>query len=391
MLETVRVYAEERLLASGEAIEVRCAHRDWFLAWLESFPIGHLLEFGAGDELVPEADNLTASLEWSLEQGRLDLLIQMASRMLGYWWSYVRVGELSSWWRVLEGCVTDLPEDLRAAALLVGAQHALAAGDFQQMDKLSADALNVAPGGSWTAAYAWVIQGLYWPYVDAERAKRSIQEGRKAALVSGAPELERTAAMWSANLLTGDPDHDAALGALMDELLETIENSPPASAYIVLGSLAALGEIETASRLAAPLIARNPLQRYQQELLAAVVAMGEGRTAPAAEHLRAVAAIVRDYAIPLGEASCLTGYAALAVKLGEHERASRLLASVKGSAPFPFRSPPDALLYRQTARGLRDALDPDTAARCRAEGRAIGVSQALDAELARQPVQPTAR
>lgn len=250
------------------------------------------------------------------------------------------------------------------------------------MNKLSADALALAPPGSWIAAYAWAIQGLYWPYVDAERAKRCIEEGRKAASVSGTPELERTTAMWSANLLTGDPERDAELGGLIDELLATIKDSRPATAYIVLGSLAALGDIETASRLAAPLVARNPLQRYQQELLTAVVAMGEGRAEPAAEHLRAVAAIVRDYAIPLGEASCLTGFAALAATLGDHQTASRLLASVRSSAPFPFRSPPDALLYRQTARSLRDALDPDTAARCRAEGAAIPVSKALDEQLA---------
>jgi predicted ATPase len=51
LLETVRVYAEERLLASGEAVELRCAHRDWLLDWLESLPVGKLLEVAGGDQL----------------------------------------------------------------------------------------------------------------------------------------------------------------------------------------------------------------------------------------------------------------------------------------------------------------------------------------------------
>src|SRR5262249_14135197 len=53
LLETVRLYAEERLLVSGEAVELRCAHRDWLLGWLESLPVGELVEIAGGDRLLP--------------------------------------------------------------------------------------------------------------------------------------------------------------------------------------------------------------------------------------------------------------------------------------------------------------------------------------------------
>ena len=67
LLETVRLYAEQRLLDSGEAADVRSAHRDWFLGWVESFPIGQLVGPGGGLQLIPEADNLVAALKcpWS--------------------------------------------------------------------------------------------------------------------------------------------------------------------------------------------------------------------------------------------------------------------------------------------------------------------------------------
>ena len=101
LLETVRLYAEERLVASGDAAEFRSAHRDWALAWIESLPVGELVGFGSGTLVVPEADNLIAALDWSRGQGREDLVARIASRMIGYWWSYVRVAEMGAWWREL--------------------------------------------------------------------------------------------------------------------------------------------------------------------------------------------------------------------------------------------------------------------------------------------------
>ena len=384
LLETVRLYAEERLLAAGEAVELRCAHRDWFLGWLEAIPIGRLIDLGAS-QLDGEADNLAAALDWSLEQDRLDLVVRLASRMVGYWWSYVRIAELASWWRVLGGHVAELPPDLHAAALLVGVDHARAMGDFEQMERLSAQVLAIARPDTWAAAYAWQTQALYWVYADPKRGKDCIEEGRKAAVSAGVPELDHGTALMSAYLLTGDPERDKEHGGpeLLERAVATIEDVRPPAAHILLGIIAALGDTETASRLAAAVPARTTIQRYSQAFLAAVIAIREGRTEAAAEHLRALAAVVREYALPLGEPSCLVGFAALAASAGDHERASRHLASVRSAAPFPFRSPAEALVYRQTARALRAALHPSTAARCRAEGAAIPASQAVDEELAR--------
>jgi hypothetical protein len=169
---------------------------------------------------------------------------------------------------------------------------------------------------------------------------------------------------------------------VLDRVLEKIEDASPPQTGIALAIVAALGDTKTASRLSASFSPKNAIQRYSHELLAAVIAIGEDRLQDASEHLRSLAAIVREYAIPLGEPSCLTGFAALAASRGDYETASRHLATVKAEAQFPFRSPADALLYRQTARTLRNALDPSTASRCRAEGAATAVSRALDDELA---------
>jgi hypothetical protein len=372
LLETVRLYAEERLLASGEAAKLRSAHRDWLLAWLEELPLDELV-WGRGDRLIADSDNLSAALDWSLENDRLDLIARMASRMLGFWWSYVRLGEMGAWWGALANRLADLPNGLRAQALLVGVEHATVSGDFEAMQTLSADVLAIAEPDSWVAAWAWMRQALYWTYGDPERGRYCIERGCECAASAGVPELKRTIAAWSVNLLTGDEDRDTELGgrAILDGLLATLDED-------------ALGDTRTAARLATTFLTGElPFQRYSQQFLAAVIAIGEGRIEAASEHLRAQVAIVRERALPLGEVSCLIGWAALAATAGDYERASRLLASARSAARYPFRTPVEVFVYRQTARSVRDALDRTTSDRCRTEGAGTSVNDALNAELAR--------
>lgn len=383
LLETVRLYAEERLVATGEAAELRSVHRDWALTWIESLPIGELVGFGAGALVVSEADNLTTALDWSLQQGREDLVARIASRMIGYWWSYVRVAEMGAWWRELQRNLARLGPDLRAAALLVGTEHAMATGDFQEMEKLSAEAIALAAPDSWVAAHAWSRQALYWTYADPRRGRRCIEEGRRSAVAAGVPQFDRNTALWATNLLTGDPERDAELGAqaLIEDVLKVARGSS-VNMYFFLGIVAVLGDTETAKRLSADLPTHSPLDHYFTALLAAVIAWCERRREDAAGQLRAATALAREYAIPLGETSCLVGFAALAADDGDYETASRHLATVRSSGAFPFRTPLDVLVYRRVRAAVAEALDRHTAQRCRAQGAASSVRAALDTELA---------
>ena len=392
LLETVRLYAEQRLVASGEAAEFRSAHRDWALNWIESLPIGELVGFGAGAPVVSEADNLIAALDWSLEQGRADLVARIASRMIGYWWSYVRVAEMGAWWRELQRNLARLAPDLRAAALLVGTEHAMATGEFQAMETLSAEVLALARSDSWVAAHAWSRQALYWTYADPRRGRRCIEEGRSSAIAAGVPQFDRNTGLWAANLLTGDPERDAELGPqeLIEDVLMVTRGSP-VNMYFFLGIVAVLGDTETAKRLSAELPTESPLDGYFTAFLAAVIAWCERRREDAAGHLRAATALAREYAIPLGETSCLVGFAALAADDRDYETASRHLATVRSAGAFPFRTPLDVLVYRRVRAAVAEALDRDTTERCRAQGAATSVSVALDIELARLEPCSTAR
>ena len=70
MLETVREYAREKLIASGELAEVRSRHRDWYLQFAEQAEAAAYRRGQAEwlTRLAAELDNLRAALAWCQEE-----------------------------------------------------------------------------------------------------------------------------------------------------------------------------------------------------------------------------------------------------------------------------------------------------------------------------------
>jgi hypothetical protein len=128
------------------------------------------------------------------------------------------------------------------------------------------------------------------------------------------------------------------------------------------------------------------------ELSEVLLASAQRHFEEAERHLSMLTSLVRDFAIPHREAACLTGFAKVALDRGGYARASRLLAAVKASVgprDIPFRTNFDALVYNQCAGVLQDVLHPETARTTQAEGAALSVKDALDAELRRSGATAT--
>jgi predicted ATPase/DNA-binding CsgD family transcriptional regulator len=85
MLETVRAYALERLVASGEEDEIRLAHARHFLRVAESMVA--TTEADWANRLETEHDNLRTALAWLAAQGRDEELLRLAAA-LGEFWDY---------------------------------------------------------------------------------------------------------------------------------------------------------------------------------------------------------------------------------------------------------------------------------------------------------------
>ncbi len=133
LLETIRQYALERLLAAGEAEQLRVRHRDWYLQRVEQLeeelhgPQQHALF----DLLDTEHDNLRAAMDWSVSDPTSR---ESALRLAGaLWWFWFVRGHLIEGRQRLEKALAgdDVRSAARAKALIGAAGLASLQGDYE--------------------------------------------------------------------------------------------------------------------------------------------------------------------------------------------------------------------------------------------------------------------
>jgi predicted ATPase/class 3 adenylate cyclase len=119
-LETIREYARDQLIESGEAPEALRRHRDWYLALVgRAAPA-----FFSGVESVSwierlerEHDNLRAALQWSLdESGEADVALQLAVGLWRFWEIRGHLGEGRRWLEAVLGATDGEVSAVRADA-----------------------------------------------------------------------------------------------------------------------------------------------------------------------------------------------------------------------------------------------------------------------------------
>lgn len=122
LLETLRVYAEQRLEEAGEAERWRRRHAEAYARLAEDlhrrFRTPAQLE--AFTRFRVEHDNLRAALHWAQERGEAELGLRITAALMPLW---TMAGFLPEAWRWLEGLPVDderLPAELRPRVLLEG-------------------------------------------------------------------------------------------------------------------------------------------------------------------------------------------------------------------------------------------------------------------------------
>jgi predicted ATPase len=383
LLESVRIYAEGKLVESGESEPLRSAHRDFYLEWIESFPFDRLTDAHAASRVVPEADNLTAALEWCRQRRQFDLCARIAVRMASYWFFFVRTSEMLAWWRVLDAGLPAEDRDHRAMALLLRSRAALLAREWEELNACSARACALAAPNSSVGVDAQYVQAMYWSLIDPPRSDRLFERAFEIYATMGtSPDPVAYSPYYLSRLRRADADEAVAL---LDGWRADLGDAAPDPS--VAGVFALYGDTRTALEVksrAEP--ARVPMRQFGAEMSDAVLASALGQFDEAEQHLATAAAVVRDLAMPRGEAGCLVGFAKVALDRSDYARASRLLAAVSASAgpgDSPFRTHFDSLIYAHCAAVLEEVLDPESARATNAEGSALSLKEALDAELSR--------
>jgi len=349
MLHVIREFALERLELSGEEDALRRAHAQYALTLAATSPIGMRAASDARwlARLEHEHDNLRAALGWALSRGEVDLGLRLGVGFAPFWWARGYYGEGRSWMSqalgVEQGSV-EFPEP-------DGARAALRTWALWWLGKFAWNQNDIASARDWAAKC-----------LDAARAW-------------GDPALTAVALASAGSLHLQPPAHDRRQGkTLLTEAVALAHQSKDDEVLV-----RALGDkfnafVDTARELAeAQALAKELLDaaRRLDSLTSlnvkahvsssfADIAQRQGDVSSANFHAKFTLRTVREHGFMIWTADCLRVLAWVADRMGNAERAARLLgasateAERQGIIGFEERVEYEAVLFSaQAALGER--------------------------------------
>jgi predicted ATPase len=363
MLETVRQYASEKLIESGERGTLRAGHARFFLDLAEEAETGL-----AGPEqpawlerLDAEHDNLRAALGWFAEEKEIERGLRLAAALLRFWWFW---GYLIEGRAHLESLLGLSGKPVRDQ-VLAKSLHALAVLIYRQADDTA---------GDWSVARFRLDESL-------EIYRRLGNEASVAAVLQDLGRVCAELGEW-----------DAARDFL-DESMKIVRRSGNelgiALSLFILGRMYWLKEEHATSRA---LIEEGFGTFWELGdkfwINACLVYLGyidceEGRFDAARSRFVQMNEVVPLLRFPWGATYTLEGFARLAAAEGEAARALRL-----GGATAALRrnygvsiGPSSETLFRRSLEPAWQALAEDEGSSVWAEGREMTLEQALSLVL----------
>jgi len=145
MLETVREYAREELVRSGEAASYHRRHAIYYLALAEQAEpemrgAHQKLWF---DRLEDEHDNLRAALQWSLNEDDAELSLLLCGWLTMFWYYRGYTSEGRQWLTKALTRVDEVSTELRAKLFNAAGILAWAQGDFNEAKRSYENSLKV--------------------------------------------------------------------------------------------------------------------------------------------------------------------------------------------------------------------------------------------------------
>jgi predicted ATPase/DNA-binding XRE family transcriptional regulator len=192
--ETIRQYARDRLLESGEAERIRDHHLKFFLRFAEEVEpkLRSAEQLEWLDRLQTEYDNLRTALAWSLESHKSDLALQLAGALYYFW--------------VLRGNFSELYKWLN---------DALAFAEHEQSERAAAGEYTPTP-----VEMAQRAKALYgatlgeFGTMDVKRARRLVEESLRLWRELGDKWWTAVALELKALMLSVGPDFEMAFACL---------------------------------------------------------------------------------------------------------------------------------------------------------------------------------
>ncbi len=393
MLETIREYAHEKLVASGEEALVRQCHAAYYLSLVKAWSHAYIQPSTPKTPLENEYHNLRIALQWAIEQNQPELALDLSLALWHYWTTNGSPNEGQYWLVRVLLMKPSLHSIKRIQALILMGQVTLYQNNFQQAyayyDEMAALSQELNQRND--LGIAW--QGLG----DIAHFTGNYPRARELYLASLSlcRETQNIEGVgWTLDRL-GNTSLDQGLIAealaFYSESLTVFEGvSLPggiAHARAKLGLIAFEEErYEDAAQLFESSLTylrpRNPDWYYAWllEYLGQAV-LGLGDLPRAADFFRQSLKIHFEGRAHTLSAYCLHGLANVALAEGQTERAVRLLSAVEmiyeQYPPIPARR----RRFEQSLTRSRDALDPAAFDVAWREGQQTPLEQIVAHEL----------
>ncbi|HZU79317.1 MAG TPA: NB-ARC domain-containing protein [Acidimicrobiales bacterium] len=381
MLETIRLYAADRLLEAGEVDRLRDAHFDYWLTTARRSPFDErALRWDLGHELAADVGNVRAALDWYDATGRSDRALELAVSS-GALWHVVEFQDEGAdrLTRLLQDeAVTD---DQRALALALLSSIHMARGEFPDMARCARRSLALRPEGP-GAGLASVFAALYLSFTPDRypEAHALFDDARRLAEQHHQP--------WAAQLATGIEAHfwlvegDVERPVEAARAITSSQNFADMNARLAAAvALVLRGELDEAMAHVEQLAA-NWGDEWAASHRATVLAE-EGRADEARRTLVEASGLYLDQPYPLIASDFLIAVAAI-----EHGRdpalAAELLACTVSERDLAsFRSPAAFVLWKRYRALVKAELDADTWNASKARGAQMTTADTVRREVDR--------
>jgi len=395
MLGTIREYANERLLESGEADAIQRQHANFFLGLAET--AANQLNTVEGrlwmDRLDMERDNLGAALTWCLAaRDRADTLWRLVVALRWFWHRRAHLSEGREWTERALALTTDGERTpLRGHALYVSGLIAMWQGDLDVARRRSDESLEIwrnleeAP----SLALALIGRGVVSLFQDdAAAARPFFEESLALGTALGDRPLVADALMCLGVAAIGLGDYGTARAQLDEAVREARQVKDE---WIVANSLNNLGEVarclgdyeragvnyEESGAMFRDMGDKSDFARSIHSL--GYVVQHQGDPGRAAALFAESLAMFRELDNKRGIAECVLGLASVAADHGRPERAARLVGASETilDSGRTGRWPADRVEYDRTVGTARTALGDAPFAAAHEAGREMTLEQVI--------------
>ena len=399
MLETVRLYAQDRAVAAGEAAMLRDRHCEWLLRHVDAVraACGDRWISGMARATEIELENLRTALDWSAEQDRGRVVVQLIERTWPMWYLTLRAPEALTW---LDRYAASVDETLATAERVewrIGRGFLLQESmDGTGIATCGEEALALDPEGtaSDVTGLAWFLQLMLPVYVDPSEAVRITADALPWVAAHSSGDVADFVAGYSANAFIATGAWEQA-----HELLESVTNDSRDEflrryTQVDLVAIELLtGDADAARARAAELVATlDPTPGRHSDttahgLLAITEAACGHQGATRAALAAAVTTVRRRYTHIIGSWGIpITAAGVILAIEGRDAEAMRLLVAV-GAHGRRWQARQEMLfvLHREHSRIVAERLGPEATALAWAEGEAMSVEEmqaAVDALVA---------